>query len=271
MYTIDNGQLKVAILDPVADRERMGTRYCTGGYIFQVDDPKLGALLSGPTYPDSFNVFDGQGIPDAFSASPLRDPKDPDAPVLIPGIGSCDQKERKVLEWCQWQVETQPAAIRMVTQQRLGDYALELERRVRIHERSMRSEIRLKNGSKTAINLRWYPHPFYPHAQTDELIRFNIPVSFPENPGYELSANGFIRRKSWPWEGGYFQALDHSADRPLSLVQRHPTLGLVSATCSYVPAFFPIWGNARTFSWEPYLERTLYSGQELNWWIEYDF
>jgi hypothetical protein len=86
-----------------------------------------------------------------------------------------------------------------------------------------------------------------------------------------MGANGFIRRKSWPWKEGYFQALDHRADRPLIVVQRHPTLGLVSATCSYIPAFFPIWGNARTFSWEPFLERMVHGGQELDWSITYDF
>ena len=35
--------------------------------------------------------------------------------------------------------------------------------------------------------------------------------------------------------------------------QNHPSLGLLAAKCSYCPTFFPIWGNGRTFSWEPYL------------------
>ena len=37
--------------------------------------------------------------------------------------------------------------------------------------------------------------------------------------------------------------------------QNHPSLGLLAAKCSYCPTFFPIWGNGRTFSWEPYLVR----------------
>ena len=37
--------------------------------------------------------------------------------------------------------------------------------------------------------------------------------------------------------------------------QTHPSLGLLAAKCSYCPTFFPIWGNGRTFSWEPYLVR----------------
>ena len=45
------------------------------------------------------------------------------------------------------------------------------------------------------------------------------------------------------------------ATPPLVLTQRHPRLGIVSAACSYVPDFFPIWGNAITFSREPFCER----------------
>src|SRR5688572_33055732 len=74
MYTLANHALEVSILDPIADQGRFGPRYCTGGYIYQVADNKLGDLMSGPTYPDKFNWFDGQGIPDAFHLSPLRDP-----------------------------------------------------------------------------------------------------------------------------------------------------------------------------------------------------
>ena len=74
MYELRNNSLSVTILDPLADQERFGVRYCTGGYIYQVEDARHGPLLSGPTYPDSFNWFDGQGIPDAFNLSPLRDP-----------------------------------------------------------------------------------------------------------------------------------------------------------------------------------------------------
>lgn len=270
MYTLSNDELRLTLLDPVADRERFGTRYCTGGYLFQVADHRLGDLMSGPTYPDSFNWFDGQGIPDAFMVSPRRQGSG-EGTALVPGIGVCDLQERRVLEWCEWEVKAEPTCMCFSTRQQLGDLSFELERRVALLERSVRSTTQLRNGPKGGLTLRWYPHPFYPHPRTDELIKFNIPVSFPENPGYEMGANGFIRRKGWPWQEGRFQALDHRADKPLIVVQRHPLLGLVSATCSYIPAFFPIWGNARTFSWEPYLERTLHGNQEMDWWISYDF
>jgi hypothetical protein len=129
----------------------------------------------------------------------------------------------------------------------------------------------LKNTGELPIPMRWFPHPFYPQPESDELCRFNIPVSLPGDASYELAESGFIRRRGWPWQDGRFQSLDHTAQEKLVVVQKHPALGLVAATCSYIPSFFPIWGNPRTFSWEPFLERPIGMGQELSWWIDYDF
>jgi hypothetical protein len=86
-----------------------------------------------------------------------------------------------------------------------------------------------------------------------------------------MAPSGFIRRKGWPWTEGYYQILDHDAGHSLTVIQKHPLLGQVCATCSYVPTFFPIWGNERTFSWEPFLERTVAAGQDTTWRIDYDF
>ena len=73
MYPLSNTDLQVELLDPLADQARFGIRYCTGGYIFQITDARHGPLLTGPTYPEDFNWFDGQGIPDAFNLAPLHD------------------------------------------------------------------------------------------------------------------------------------------------------------------------------------------------------
>ncbi len=271
MYSLKNESLEVSILDPSTDQERFGTRYCTGGYIFQIVDSQLGELLSGPTYPDSFNWFDGQGIPDAFNLSPLREPTATDPTALIIGTGLCDLQANQVSAFCRWEVEQNLSQIRMRTEQAFQNFALELERTVRLHHRTVRSTTRLKNTGRRPIPIRWFPHPFFPQPNTDELCRFNIPLSFPENPAYELAENGFICRKDWPWPEGRYQALDHAAQTNLVVLQRHPGLGLVAATCSYVPGFFPIWGNPHTFSWEPFFERTLAGDQEAIWWIDYVF
>lgn len=271
MFKLKNETLEVAILDPIADQERFATRYCTGGYIFQITDAIHGDLLSGPTYPDDFDAFNGQGIPDAFNKMPLKDPHDSSSTALIVGIGHCDLKADSVTDFCRWRVEQVETSIEMSTAQTNGNSSLELTRTVSLYERTIRSNTVLRNTGKRPIPINWFPHPFYPQPGTDELCRFNIAVTFPENDGFELAESGFIRRKGWPWQKGHYQALDHQAQSNLVVFQKHPKVGLVAATFSYVPDFFPIWGNTITFSWEPFYERTVAPGQTTSWWIDYEF
>ena len=278
MYLLTNDQLSVEILDPVADQQRMGARYCTGGYIFQIHDQRVGALLSGPTYPDLFNTFDGQGIPDAFNLDPLRG-VGAATEALIIGVGLCELKpnytENAVKQFCEWQVLHDTQRIRMTTTQAHHDWSLALTRTVQLMGRTVRSETHLRNTGRAAIPMCWFPHPFYPQnsqVNSHELIKLNLPVSMGENASYGIQQNNFIARKNWPWvDGRNYLALNYEATSPLVVQQRHPKLGLITATCSYAPSFFPIWGNPRTFSWEPFLERTIAPGQEFTWWIDYDF
>jgi hypothetical protein len=271
MHTLSNDALAIEVLDPVADKERFGTRYCTGGYIFQVSDARHGPLLSGPTYPESFNWFDGQGLPEAFNLGPLVGPGGDGTTALLIGIGVCDTQANTILEPCAWEVAQTADTITMRTSHAYAGYALELERVVALHGRTVRSHTRLRNTGERFVALRWFPHPFYPQPAGDELCRVNIPVQIPANDSYRLAPSGFIARSGWPWNEGHYQALEHQGHANLVIQQRHPILGLVAATCSYVPTFFPIWGNGKTFSWEPFFERTVAVGQEATWWIDYDF
>lgn len=279
MYVLKSDTLTVSVLDPVADRERMGTRYCTGGYIFQVADADQGDLMSGPTYPDSFNTFDGQGIPDAFNLDPLTGLGNPvlggltvlpDDLALILGVGAVHMAENQVADWCSWDVVVSDMAILMATHHSFRGYEVDLQRTVRVMDRTVRTEVGLHNAGRP-LTFRWFPHPFFPQPECNELVKFNIPVRFPSNPGYAMGPDGFIRRKNADWRYGQYQALDHDAAEKLIVLQKHPLLGLVAATCSYAPGLFPIWGNAHTFSWEPFLERSVAPGQSLTWWIDYDF
>lgn len=270
MFHLSNSHLKVSILDPAEDQERFGTRYCTGGYIFQISDHEQGDLLTGPTYPDSFNVFDGQGIPDSFNRAPLRDPTDPNVALVI-GVGSCDLASDDVLEFCAWDIRKGDHAIIMRTEQSLGNFALHLQRRVELHGRTVRSTTWLDNKGSVGFQISWFPHPFFPHPEEDELCRVDFPLVIQDNPGYDLSPGGFIARKEWPWTTDYYLALDHNAHGPTTILQRHPKLGLIAGSTSYAPRFFPIWGNPNTFSWEPYFEQSIAPGQGLAWGMTYDF
>ncbi len=271
MYTLNNTALQVTILDPVTDQRRLGPRYCHGGYIFQITDHNLGPLLSGPTYPDSFNIYDGQGLPEAFNLSPLHNPTGVETLALVLGVGICNLSTNLVTDWSEWRVTTEHCRIVFHTSHVFGKFAANIERVITLTHRTVRSETRLINYGENWIPVRWFPHPFFPQPTSSELCKFNIPVRIGDNPGYTLESNGFIYRKGDPWTQGYFLPLDHDANTNLIVHQRHPLLGLVTATCSFAPAYFPIWGNPCTFSWEPFLERTLGPQQQLRWWIDYDF
>src|SRR5262249_35175318 len=67
MLVLQNGALRVDVLDPAADAARQGPRFCWGGYVWQVHDVTAGALLSGPEWPkEKPSAFNGQGLPESF-------------------------------------------------------------------------------------------------------------------------------------------------------------------------------------------------------------
>lgn len=287
MIELANEQMLVQLLDPVADRERLGVRYCTGGYIFQVRDHAVGDLLSGPTFPDSFNWYDGQGIPDSFAWSALTEaPGAPAAPgtaattanvadapatALVLGIGTCDLAAKRVLSWCDWELATAPERCTFRTRHALDAHDVALVRTVSLCARTVRSHTQLTNHGSTFVPVRWFPHPFYPQPTDDALLAIGAPVRFAEGAGYVQRADGFIARTEWPWQSGHYLPLEHDCVTPPTVLVRHAQMGLVAAQLSYTPAYFPIWGNARTFSFEPFLERTVAPEQSLTWWVDYTF
>jgi hypothetical protein len=56
----------------------------------------------------------------------------------------------------------------------------------------------------------------------------------------------------------------------LTVLQKHPKLGLLGVSFSYAPTYFPIWGNKNTFSFEPYLQTEVAPGAETAWTVTYD-
>ena len=279
MITLKNEQLDVSILDPVADKDRLGTRYCTAGFIFQIEDregaPARGILLSGPTFPDSYNLYDGQGAPDAFQPTLVLDQEADGTPlrVLGIGIGLIEVKANTVTERCAWDITKGDGIIRFRTTQAAGPWRYDLERTLTLRGRTIRSETVLNNTGNRHLPFQWYPHPFFPLYPTGECCKLSVPFTLPDNPGYELLENGFLRMKRFPWTGSenHFQLLGHSGTAPVSFIQKHPVTSLVTASCDYVPTRLPIWGNARTFSFEPYHERSLHPKDVARWSITYDF
>jgi hypothetical protein len=275
MLTLKNESLRVSVLDPVADSDRLGTRYCTGGFIFQIEDNVRGILLSGPTFPDSYNLFDGQGAPDAFppGLTVEQDAEGSPSRVLGIGIGLIDPKADETLERCMWDIGGGSGALIFRTEQKAGPWSFQLARTLTLRGRTLRSETVLGNAGTRHLPFQWYPHPFFPLYPGGGCCRVSVPVTLPDNPGYELSEDGFLMMKNLPWTGNenHFQLLGHRGDRPVSFLQKHPITSQVSVSCDYIPARLPVWGNPRTFSFEPYYERNLTPQEEARWSITFDF
>jgi hypothetical protein len=292
MLKLANDQLEVSVLDPVEDRDRLGSRYVSGGYIYVVADRKLGVLTSGPGYPreEPPPVFDGQGMPEAFR-DPLRVGGAASAelpaegtPMLMLGVGIVQSPGRPlahgevypVREWTNWQVSWQQVPggerLTMATRQQLGGWALELTRELTLSSRTLASVTRLANLGENGVSFRWYPHPFFPNPR-GEACKLNVTTGCPENPGYYLAESGWVNMKlDHEWDRrGHFQALTAGENERLVVLQRHPSLGLLAAECSYVPSFIAVWGNVNTFSFEPYTEQTVKAGETSTWSITYEF
>lgn len=272
MIELANGELVVTVLDANRDRHLLGTRYCAAGYIFQIEDPELGPLMSGPTYPEAFDWFNGQGIPDSFAASPLHPQRVDDPSVLVLGVGLCTRDLSSVLCFDDWSVEAQSGhAIVCTVLHRLEHIEVRIRRAVSLVGRTVVSSTTVSNLSDDQFAFSWFPHPFFPYPRSAELVRFSTPVSVPEGRVFESSTNGFIcRRDAVPAEGEY-AALSHQSGRGLTVIQRHPLLGLVAADMDFSPTLLPIWGNDRTFSWEPHHDRSLAAGESVSWSVSYHF
>ncbi len=269
MLCIKNNHLSIDILDPETDRQYLGTRYCSGGYIFQITDGQAGALMSGPTFPDSFNRFDGQGIPDAFNLAPLG-AADGGKETFIIGTGLCDTEKNEVIDPVTWDREESDAQISMSCESRYKDYRFILRRTVSLAGRSVRSRTVITNKGGF-LPVKWFPHPFYPQPAGDELCRLSIDTRMPENPGYDYCESGFIGRKQFPDREGFYQPLAIKSNGVLTVLQKHPLTGLTGFSTSYAPAFLPIWGNKNTFSIEPFYSNYIAPGWSVEWHVDYDF
>jgi hypothetical protein len=285
MYTLQNDQLTVAILDPIADQKRLGSRYCTGGYIYQISDAAKGNLLSGPHYPaPEPNVFDGQGAPDMFFTPLLPGDVPVDGEVGCIGVGRVRRTSPRepfdvrfnpeVIEFLPWSVSQEADEITMKTEQGFHDWAYTLSRQVRLQGRCVHSRTAIANSGKAILPVKWFAHPFFPLTPDNVLCRFSIPLQMPETPGYFFDANGYVcRRPEFDWTKGgcYLPFTPNASGSGISVMQKHPLVGEVKAVTDFMPGFLPVWGNDKTFSFEPYFIRDLAPGETAVWSIEYNF
>jgi hypothetical protein len=293
MLFLENQQLKVSVLDPLSDRDRLGSRYCTGGYIWQISGPGGVNLLSGPQYPDPEpDRFDGQGAPEVFETAPGADSVPVGEEVLVIGVGMVRKtspiipfhvrNNPEVVNFCSWNTSVSGSSIYMETDQnfcpppRSGEpsqeFGLHLERTVTIINRLVCSRSGLKNTGNCSLPLRWFAHPFFPQNPDFSCCKFSVPVEVPQNMGFYLNPQHVIcRHKDYEWKRGCFQRLNIKTGGPVKITIFHPEARQVEVSCEYALSSMPVWGNSRTFSVEPFFDSILMPGEAVSWQISYQF
>lgn len=278
MLHLENRQLRVDLLDPVADRRHLGPRFCWGGYVWQVHDPVAGPLLTGPEWPSAEpRPHNGQGLPESFRHSTTTgEPLLWDGPFgLSPGIGALgrDSAGAVVVNLpCDWKVEEGAYRIVFRTHQRVGSWNYELARTIELRGRTLLSVSHLANRGTAPLVLEWFAHPFF--ALTAGRARAALPpgTTLRDNPGYTITDNELSFRRAFDGrDDGHLDHLGLPPDQPLSARLSHPQLTHVDFSTSFAPFKCVVWANGNTLSLEPFLALLLAPGQASEWTLTYDF
>jgi hypothetical protein len=276
---LDNADLRVELIDPATDQARLGPRYCWGGYIWQIHDRNVGALLAGPEWPKvDPQPVNGQGLPESFRHSTTTgQPLLWDgATGLAPGAGALGRDASGaviVTTPCVWRIVQQPGRVVFRTEQSVGRWSYALERTIELHGRQVRSQSRLTNRGATPLVLEWFAHPFFA-LQSDGLQRINLPaaVQLPENPGYLLNGGELTLRRAFVGEmDGHLEHLGLPAGQPFTARLAHPKLSGLRFATDFAPFKCVLWANGNTLSLEPFLALNLAPGESREWTLTYDF
>jgi hypothetical protein len=274
-----NAELTVDLLDPAAEHARLGPRFCWGGYIWQVHDRDIGALLTGPEWPNPAPTpHNGQGLPESFrhsttSGQPLLWQG---AVGLAPGAGALGHDAAGaivVTEPCVWQIEIHPERAVFRTAQTVAGWSYELDRTVELRGRQVRSTSRLTNRGTAPLVLEWFAHPFFA-LQADGLQRVTLPegTQLAENPGYVLAGSTLTLRRAFVGvQDGHLEPLGLPAGRPFVARLSHPRLTEVRFAVDFTPYKCVLWANGNTLSLEPFLALNLAPGESREWTLTYDF
>ena len=281
MLHLANRELRLDLLDPAdpVDAARQGSRYCWGGYIWQIHDAKLGPLIAGPEYPKPDPTpFNGQGLPESFrhrarDNAPLTWSGDTGLGVGIGALAAGEKNSTTLTEPCAWTVSRFPDHLIFQTRQSAAGWSYELTRKIELVGRHVGSFNQLTNVGEQPLVLQWFAHPFW--ALNGHQARLQLPAgtTLPDNPGFALAANGLLtfKRPFLTKDDSQFALLTLPPGRELSLSLDHPQLKRVTFASSFVPDECPVWANAQTVSVEPYLNLRLAPGETRHWHVRHGF
>lgn len=281
MLALANRHLRLDVLDPAspADTARQGTRYCWGGYIWQVHDAARGPLAAGPEFPrPDPTAFNGQGLPESFrhrtrDGRPLTWRGDEGLAVGVGRLAAGAGRDPVLAEPCAWTVTTLPDRLVFQTRQTGAGLAYELSRQLELRDRTVVSHSQLTNVGEGPLVLQWFAHPFW--ALTDGRARIRLPAgtTVSANPEISLAVDGTLafRRPFLTADDSQFALLNLPRGQPLRLELDHPRLARVTFAASFAPDECPVWANACTVSVEPYLHLALAPGETRHWHVEHGF
>jgi hypothetical protein len=285
MYLLTNDLLSVLILDPTEDTHLFGSRYCTGGYIWQIFHKKYGELLRGPHYPQKCPpVFDGQGAPEVFeSPAPKADLQPVGSPVLVPGVGLVRKasplipfralNNPEVISFCTWKVTSTQNSITMTTTQQQDSFECSISREITLDGSMVISSTSFMFTGTDYFSLSWFAHPFFPLNPDFRCCQFSIPVKLPQNDAFDLHEDNYelAIRPSFDYSRSSFTLLDIPPDKRFVINQFHPDTGNILVSADFPVSKMPIWTNRNTFSFEPYFQPVLRNSENVLWSMTYQF
>ncbi|MEO6005091.1 MAG: hypothetical protein ABIZ04_08125 [Opitutus sp.] len=278
MFHLANAELSVDLVDPAREQTLLGTRFCTGGFVWQVTDAAVGPLLTGPQWPNpSPDPFDSQGLPESFRHR-TRDGRPltwhgPRGVAL--GIGELETDASgavKVVAPCEWTVARRDAQVRFETRQNAAGFVYELVRTITLDGRALTSTSTLTNHGEAPLLLEWFAHPFFALNNGRATVTVPAESRLADNPGFLLSGNVLTQKRRFEhYKDGHMDFLHLPPKLSPTFRVDHPALQSITLTASFAPSECLIWGNNVTFSIEPYQTLILAPGETREWNLRYDF
>ena len=283
MLIIENEQIRVEVIDPNNHQGLIGSRYCTGGQIFQVVDKLKGNLLSGPTFAKSYNPFDAQGLPDAFDAYPNLGSAAMGDLVLAIGVGlirytsaiehSFARENTHVEEPLDWKISQCESAVDFITTHAYEEWSYSLSRKITLNNRQISLVNTLENRGEAPLPISWFAHPFFPH--TGDKIVATIPARYRLNRFYSLDENGRLKLNMPVNPEGILDTFIEGETEPENqgalICVEHDLVDNIKVDCRFPVARLPFWYNESTFSPEPYFIDELHTKQHKTLEIVYRF
>ncbi len=281
MLYLKNNLLKVSIIDPRSDQERMGPRFCSGVHVWQIEKKDRGPLLSGPFYPEPDPpVSDGQGLPEVFQPALIDSSIRDGDPTLVMGVGEVAyhsditimRRRTSVISFCDWEVDPAPDSILMIARQKFHPWSFNLVRNVLLIDNHLDIATIIQNSSDRDLPFRWFAHPFFQLPGAGACARLLFDATLSQGNGFRLTEDGMLFMDGAPSPGDdYYQTFKDVFGETLKATIYHPSGCTIRIAGAFPMSKTALWANDKTFSIEPFFERKIAPGRQISWNLVYTF